>query len=143
MRGTLRDEERLEEMEAAIDRLREVAESGTVLVEGTRDLAALDWLGIGGTHVTLHRGMPLHELEDDLVQCPTPVVLLLDWDRTGGRLLERLEENLRARVQIDVLCRRRLALSCRSKTLEAVPAELAALRRAVQGGRPSTKRSLL
>lgn len=142
MRGTLRDEQRLEEMEAAIDRLRETAESGTVLVEGARDLAALDWLGIGGTHLTVHRGMPLHELEEDLVQCPTPVVLLLDWDRTGGRLLERLEENLRSRVQLDVACRRLLALSCRSKTLEAVPAELAALRRAVHGGRPSSKRSL-
>jgi 5S rRNA maturation endonuclease (ribonuclease M5) len=143
VRGTLRDEERLDDLEAAVDRLREVAESGTVLVEGARDLAALDWLGIGGTHVTLHRGMPLHELEEDLVQCPTPVVLLLDWDRTGGRLLGRLEENLKHRVQIDVLCRRRLAASCRSRTLEAVPSELAALRRAVHGGRPSTKRPLL
>lgn len=139
-RGTLRDEERLDDLEAAVDRLREVAESGTVLVEGTRDLAALDWLGIGGTHVTLHRGMPLHELEEDLVQCPTPVVLLLDWDRTGGRLLERLEEGLRHRVQVDVMCRRRLAAACRSRTLEAVPAELSALRSAVHGGRPSTKR---
>lgn len=142
MRGTLRDEERLDDLEAAVDRLREVAESGTVLVEGARDLAALDWLGIGGTHVTLHRGMPLHELEEDLVQCPTPVVLLLDWDRTGGRLLERLEEGLKHRVQIDVQCRRRLAAACRSRTLEAVPGELAALRRAVHGGRPSTKRPL-
>lgn len=141
-RGTLRDEERLDDLEAAVDRLREVAESGTVVVEGTRDLAALDWLGIGGTHVTLHRGMPLHELEEDLVQCPTPVVLLLDWDRTGGRLLERLQEGLRHRVQIDVMCRRRLAAACRSRTLEAVPGELAALRRAVHGGRPSTKRPL-
>lgn len=143
MRGTLRDEERLEDLEAAVDRLREVAESGTVLVEGSRDLAALDWLGIGGTHVTLHRGKPLHELEEELVQCPTPVVLLLDWDRTGGRLLERLEEGLKHRVQVDVQCRRRLAAACRSRTLEAVPGELAALRRAVHGGRPSTKRSLL
>ncbi len=143
MTGTLRDEQRLDEMEAAIDRLREVAESGTVLVEGARDLAALDWLGIGGLHLTLHRGMPLSELEEDLVQSPAPVVLLLDWDRTGGRLLERLEEALKPRVQIDVQCRRRLAHSCRSRTLEAVPSELAALRRTVHGGRPSTKRSLL
>jgi 5S rRNA maturation endonuclease (ribonuclease M5) len=143
MRGTLRDEERLDDLEAAIDRLREVAESGTVLVEGARDLAALDWLGIGGTHVTVHRGMAMHELEEDLVQCPTPVVLLLDWDRTGGRLLERLEANLQHRVQIDVQCRRRIAAACKSRTLEAVPAELAALRRAVHGGRPSVKRPLV
>lgn len=141
MRGTLRDEERLDDLEDAIDRLREVAEAGTVVVEGTRDLAALDWLGIGGLHTTLHRGKPLADLLEDLVQCPAPVVLLLDWDRTGGRLLGRLQEGLQHRVAVDVQCRRRLAAACHSRTLEAVPAELEALRRAVHGGRPSTKRA--
>ena len=142
MRASPRDERRLEDLEEAIDRLREAAESGTVLVEGARDVAALDWLGIGGLHVTLHRGKPLSALLEDLVQCPPPVVLLLDWDRTGGRLLERLHQGLQHRVQVDVSCRRRIAAACRSRTLEAVPAELAALRRAVHGGRPSTKRLL-
>ena len=140
MRGTLRDEERLVDLEDAVDRLREAAEAGTVLVEGARDLAALDWLGIGGLHMTLHRGKPLSDLMEELVSCPPPVVLLMDWDRTGGRLLERLEQGLQHRVQVDVRCRRLLASSCRSRTLEAVPAELAALRTAVHGGRPSTKR---
>lgn len=143
MRGKLRDEERLQDLETAIDRLREAAESGTVLVEGARDLAALDWLGIGGTHVTLHHGRTMAEIVEDLVQCPTPVVLLLDWDRTGGRMMQRLQESLQHRVQIDVQCRRRLAAACRSRTVEAVPGELAALRRAVHGGRPSSKRPRL
>ncbi|MFA5942934.1 MAG: hypothetical protein WC876_00535 [Candidatus Thermoplasmatota archaeon] len=143
MTGTLADEERLQKLEDAIDRLRETAESGTVVVEGARDIAALDWLGIGGTHLTLHRGKPLADLIEDLVQCSTPVVLLLDWDRTGGHLLDRLEDELKHRVQVDVQSRRRLAAACRSRTLEAVPGELAALRRAVHGGRPSTKRALL
>jgi 5S rRNA maturation endonuclease (ribonuclease M5) len=142
MRASPRDEERLDDLEAAVDRLREEAECGTVLVEGARDIAALDWLGIGGLHVTLHRGKPLHSLLEELVQCPPPVVLLLDWDRTGGRLLEKLHQGLVHRVQVDVSCRRRLAAACRSRTLEAVPAELSALRRAVHGGRPSTKRLL-
>lgn len=142
MRGSPRDEERLAELEEAIDRLREEAETGTVLVEGARDIAALDWLGIGGLHVTLHRGLPIAELLEDLVQCPPPVLLLLDWDRTGGRLLDRIAEELKPRIQVDVQCRRRLAAACKSRTLEAVPGELAALRRAVHGGRPSTKRLL-
>ena len=142
MRGTLRDEERLRDLEDAIDRLREVAEAGTVLVEGSRDIVALDWLGIGGHHVTLHRGKPIAELLEELVRCPPPVVMLLDWDRTGGRLAQRIGEGLQARVQTDAMCRRRLAAACRSRTLEAVPAELEALRRAVHGdGRPSTKRA--
>lgn len=141
MRASPRDERRLEELEDAVDRLREVAEAGTVLVEGARDVAALDWLGVGGLHLTLHRGKPLAALLEDLVQCPPPVVLLVDWDRTGGRLLERLHDGLRHRVQVDTACRRRLAGVCHSRTVEAVPAELSALRRAVHGGRPSTKRA--
>lgn len=140
-RGTLRDEQRLDDLEDAVDRLREAAEAGTVVVEGSRDVAALDWLGIGGLHVTLHRGKPMAALVEELVQCPPPIVLLVDWDRTGGRLLQRLAEGLQARVQVDMACRRRLASACHSRTLEAVPGELAALRRAVRGeGRPSTKR---
>lgn len=142
MRGTLRDEERLDDLEDAIDRLREEAEVGTVVVEGARDIAALDWLGIGGLHVTLHRGMPMAELFEELVQCPPPVILLVDWDRTGGRLLEKLEAGLAHRVQVDLQCRRRLATAARNRTLEAIPGELAALRRAVHGDRPSTKRLL-
>jgi 5S rRNA maturation endonuclease (ribonuclease M5) len=123
--------DRLALLEDAVDRLRETAESGTVVVEGARDRAALDWLGIGGTHVVVHQGDGLALLMEDLVAAPPPVVLLVDWDRTGGRLLARLETNLRARVQVDVLCRRRFASCCHSRTLEEVPSELEALRRSV------------
>lgn len=137
MRGTPGDEERLRRLEEAIDRLREAAEAGTVVVEGARDRSALDWLGIGGLHVTLHRGRPLHGVAEDLVACPTPIVLLVDWDRTGGRLVQRLAEALQGRVQVDLDCRRRLAQAMRGRTLEEVPGELQALRRAVHGpGRP-------
>lgn len=133
MRGTLADEERLRRMEDAIDRLREVAEAGTVVVEGARDLSALDWLGIGGHHVTVHRGRPLAAVVEELTACPVPIVILVDWDRTGGRLVQKLTEGLQARVLVDRDCRRRLAAACRSKTLEELPGELTALRRAVHG----------
>lgn len=120
-------------MEDAIDRLREIAETGTVVVEGARDLSALDWLGIGGHHVTVHRGHPIAVFVEELAGCPVPIVLLVDWDRTGGRLVQKLAEGLHGRVLVDRECRRRLAGACRSKTLEEVPSELTALRRAVHG----------
>ena len=133
MRGSPADEERLRILEDAIDRLRQVAETGTVVVEGAHDLSALDWLGIGGHHVTVHRGQPLAGLVEELTGCPVPIVLLVDWDRTGGRLVQKLAEGLQARVQVDRDCRRRLVQACRSKTLEELPSELVALRRAVHG----------
>lgn len=132
-RGTPGDEERLLRLEDAVDRLREAAESGTVVVEGARDLSALDWLGVGGHHVTVHRGKHLHELVEELAACPTPIVLLVDWDRTGGRLMQRLGEGLLGRVQVDTECRRRVAGAARCRTLEELPSELTALRRAVHG----------
>lgn len=58
--------DRLELLEAAIDRLREEAEAGTVVVEGARDLSALEWLGIGGVHMQVHRGRPLAQLIEEL-----------------------------------------------------------------------------
>lgn len=115
-------------LEDAIDRLRDAAEYGTVVVEGSRDLAALDWLGIGGLHYNLNQGRPLAHMVEDLAASPPPVVLLVDWDRTGGRLLKRLDDNLKARVQVDTACRRRLAVACQARCLEEVPAELTALR---------------
>jgi 5S rRNA maturation endonuclease (ribonuclease M5) len=126
----MRPEERLEALEAAVERLRETAEYGTVVVEGARDVAALDWLGIGGLHFKVNRGLPLAAVLEELACCPAPVVLLVDWDRTGGRLVRRLEEGLRARVRVDVECRRRLARAAHARSLEDIPAELAALRRA-------------
>jgi 5S rRNA maturation endonuclease (ribonuclease M5) len=128
-RGSLGSQERLDRLEKAIDRLREVAEAGTVVVEGTRDVAALEWLGIGGLHVKVNQGRPLPSLLEDLAQSPPPVVLLVDWDRKGGQLVSLLEGNLRARVQVDLACRRRIAQATRTRCLEEVPAELEALRR--------------
>ena len=135
MRGTRADEQRLATLEDAIDRLREKAEVGTVVVEGSHDLAALDWLGIGGLHVTAQKGLAVAELVEELVCSPPPIVLLLDWDRAGGRLHVRLFEQLAARVQVDSDCRRRLAAICHCRSLEELPAELEALRRAVHGPR--------
>lgn len=121
--------DRLEAIEQAIERLREQAEYGTVVVEGSRDLSALEWLGIGGHHVAIHQGRTLDAVMEDLAMAPPPVILLVDWDRTGGRLVDRLEENLRARVHVDLECRRRLSRVAHCKCLEDLPAELTALRR--------------
>jgi 5S rRNA maturation endonuclease (ribonuclease M5) len=123
------DEERLEHLEKAIERLRDVAETGTVLVEGTKDQAALEWLGVGGDIVRLHRGRALAAVLDDLAARPPPVVVLLDWDRTGTALARKVERQLQGHVALDLDCRRRIAEACRAKCLEDLPAELTALRR--------------
>lgn len=85
-------------------------------------------MGIGGVQHNLNHGHPFGTVLEDLAHAAFPVVLLVDWDRTGGALMRRLEENMRARVQLDTQCRRRLAVACHTRCMEEIPTELSDLR---------------
>lgn len=126
--------DRLEALEDALLRLRQAAMGACVVVEGRNDVAALEDLGVGGAHRVVHRGAPLQvvvdELAEEAVREAWPrVILLLDWDRTGGRLFRVLHDGLQARVSVDADRRRELAAAAHCKCIEDVPAELSALRR--------------
>lgn len=125
---------RLEALEQALARLRLVAEGSAVLVEGRKDLVALEVLGIGGTHLLLNRGQGIQGRIDALVAQANAegwnrIVLLLDWDRTGGRLFRALHDGLVGRVTVDGASRKALARAAHCKCIEHLPAELLALRR--------------
>lgn len=122
-------------MEEALDHLRRTAAGNLVIVEGRKDVAALEVLGVGGEHVLVHQGRTLQAVGDGLAETAADktVVLLLDWDRTGGRLCRRLLDALAGRATVDVDCRRRLAKASHERCMEHIPAELAALRGAVRG----------
>lgn len=127
---------RLEEMEHALERLREAASGAAVLVEGRRDLAALEALGVGGVHVRLNRGLSVEARLDQMVERSEmegwgQLVVLMDWDRTGGRLQRRLVDGLAGRVRLNEDVRRLLAAACHCRCVEDIPSELAALRRQV------------
>jgi 5S rRNA maturation endonuclease (ribonuclease M5) len=125
---------RLEALEEALLYLRVEAAGSIVVVEGVNDRAALERLGVGGLPVVVHQGKTLQAFMDALVELAEEVdrhqvVVLVDWDRTGGRLFQRLREGLQARVRLETESRRRLATCCHVRSLEEVPGELAALRR--------------
>lgn len=135
----MRPEKRLEELEEALLHLRQQAEGAAVVVEGRKDAEALEALGIPGAHVKLHRGATIEDRIDAIAHQArqsswSRVVLLVDWDRTGGRLAERLAQGLAPRVDLDLECRRRLAVASHTKCVEDIPADLAALRRRVGRG---------
>lgn len=131
----MRSYERLERLEAALDHLRRTAVGQLVVVEGPRDVAALGALGVGGDPIVVHRGRTLAARVDDIARLAAgrTVIVLTDWDRTGGRLFRRLHDALVGRVVVDADCRRRLATACHEKCVEHVPSELAALRTAAAG----------
>ena len=76
-----------------------------VLVEGAKDVTALRALGFSGTIETVNRGWDRSRLVAYLydtygtrntVDSGPPLILLMDWDRTGGRLQTTLRDRLMA-----------------------------------------------
>ena len=76
-----------------------------VLVEGVKDVSALRTLGFSGVIETVNRGWDRSRLVAYLydtygtrntVDSGPPLILLMDWDRTGGRLQTALRDRLMA-----------------------------------------------
>jgi 5S rRNA maturation endonuclease (ribonuclease M5) len=127
---------RLEALEAFLLRLRQDVDGCGVLVEGQRDAAALENLGIGGTHLVLNRGRSLDGRADDVISRATAagwprLYLLMDWDRTGNRLQSHVEAALAGRTPVDTQARANLSRLVQCPSLEEVPAELRGLRHRV------------
>lgn len=126
-------ENRLERLEAALDALRLAnnEESVPILVEGDKDEAALRHLGLHGPVHKVHNGRTLFVFAEEFSREHRLAILLTDWDRTGGRLAERLREACGANgVQLDETHRKALALAVGSdvKTVESLDTHLATLR---------------
>lgn len=134
----MRPEERLELLEDWLERLRgEVAEK-PVLVEGIHDREALLELGCVGTIITFHDGDSILGTAERIAGEHRQIILLTDWDRTGGTIHARMKETLTALgVRCDERLRRELAMlvSKETRSLEGVPGFLERLRFAV-GRRP-------
>jgi 5S rRNA maturation endonuclease (ribonuclease M5) len=93
----------LEALEGALADLVEAARSGAVLVEGRRDVAALDQLGVGGAVEVLNRGSPLLAVCDELASRHRGVTVLTDWDEKGDELARQVAGGLRrASVSVDL-----------------------------------------
>lgn len=130
----MRPAQRLQELEAAIEHLRQTCEGEVgVVVEGRNDVQALKKLGVGGTAWTVNLPGTIEDLVDTLAREAQEkgwqaVVILTDWDRTGGRLARRLHDGLVGRVPVDMDARRRLASVCHAHCVEHLPGELEGLR---------------
>ncbi len=75
--------------------LREVNRFVPIIVEGKRDRDALRRLGFTGEIILLHTGRRLYEFSEDIARRHERVILLLDWDRRGTQLYQRLSHLLK------------------------------------------------
>jgi 5S rRNA maturation endonuclease (ribonuclease M5) len=94
-------------------------EGSPVLVEGQKDVIALKALGFKGPIEILNRGWPVDRVAVWMVEnYPEPTIVLMDWDRTGGRLQRKLVdafESLDYKILTDL--RKSLSKAMRPETL--------------------------
>lgn len=99
---------------------REENRNGSViLVEGKRDVHALRQLGFSGSIEQLNRGWPVDRFVVWIVEnFDHPPIVLMDWDRTGGRLQRDIQRRMES---LDVIIsdelRRTLSKSIKPETL--------------------------
>ena len=108
------DSERLSALEEVLSDLAELAGTHVLVVEGKKDCAALNSLGIyGDMFMTQSGGGPVRAVEY-VASKGGRAVVLTDWDSRGDRLAERLEEVLaKSPEETDLSIRSRLRHLCR------------------------------
>ncbi|MGE0014924.1 MAG: toprim domain-containing protein [Candidatus Methanomethylophilaceae archaeon] len=109
------DAERYEDIMEALRVLEEMSWERVILVEGRRDVTALEHLGIfGDVFMVQASGGPVKAAEY-VAGRRKKAVILTDWDRKGDIIASDLEIHLSALdVQYDTAVRSRLADLCRT-----------------------------
>ena len=106
-RGSSNAEERWHKAAQALGnaRQRNRDAGAAVLIEGRRDRQALERLGFTGPIEVLNRGWPVDDVLVRMVETygrqrdadgQASISVLMDWDRTGGRLQAQCRRNLQS-----------------------------------------------
>ena len=106
-RGSSNAEERWHKAAQALGnaRQRNRDAGAAVLIEGRRDRQALERLGFTGPIEVLNRGWPVDDVLVRMVETygrqrdadgQASIIVLMDWDRTGGRLQAQCRRNLQS-----------------------------------------------
>ena len=74
--------------------MEENAHGKVILVEGKRDELALRNLGFTGPIEKLNRGWTVDRVVVYITENYGSCIVLMDWDRTGGRLQKRLMDSM-------------------------------------------------
>jgi 5S rRNA maturation endonuclease (ribonuclease M5) len=119
----IEDMERLEKLEELIFELRELSESGAIIVvEGRKDVESLRFLGING-EIKLASQQPLLEFTESLSKSGKKIVLLTDWDKKGRIVAGKIIKHLSAygiMPNIDIRLRLRGLSKKRIKDIESL-----------------------
>ena len=125
-------EKSLEELERALQELREDNKTIPILVEGEKDREALQKLDITGKILRFNVGMSISNFCDMIAQKYKSIILLTDWDRKGGYLCSMIKKNLESRVTCITKYREIFAKRSMIRTIEGLPAWINTLKKKVE-----------
>ena len=120
--------EALEEIERAIEEIRERNKEIPIIVEGEKDVKALQSFDINGDIITIHCGKEIANLCDYIASHYKEIIILTDWDRKGWQLCKRIERNLKGRTKCITEYRLIFAKNSMVKDIESMPTFLKNLR---------------
>lgn len=110
--------ERLEALQDLFRILSDLNREVPVIVEGKNDVLALRTLGLQGEIIQVHGGKSLYELSEEIHERFEQVILLIDWDRKGERLMKTLGDYLSGLWEGYNTIRETLRLLSRNEALE-------------------------
>ena len=95
------DRDILEGLRSWVEDVNDLDGEALILVEGKRDLASLEAIGVHVPAIALNQGMELYDLLDSLTrpradgdkkESKVRIIVLTDWDRKGGQLSSRVSK---------------------------------------------------
>ena len=135
------DAERLERLEALVEKLLDASAMTPIIVEGKKDSRALSSLGITDNVIELNAGLSILSFCERLALEHREVVVLTDWDRKGGRLFRQLSDCFRSLgVTVDGKLRSDMAHLAKkgAKDVEGLPGFMRRLREMKDAGLKTT-----
>lgn len=111
----------LENLEKLLIELREDNKNVPIIVEGEKDIDALNKLEINGIIISLNTGLSITDFCDCISEKYSKVIILTDWDRHGGQLCHSIKKNLEGRVSCNTEYRKLIAKNSMIKTVEGLP----------------------
>ena len=121
----------LEDLEKLLIELREENKKIPILVEGDKDIEALNRLEIPGKIISVNAGISLTDFCDWIANKYNKIIILTDWDRRGGQICHTIIKNLEGRVNCDTNYRKIIAKNSMIRTVEGLPSWIEKLKEKV------------
>jgi len=117
-----------ETLEKALSELCEDNKKIPIIVEGDKDIEALQKLELKGTIISVNAGISLTDFCDRLAGKYKEIIILTDWDRRGGYLCHTIRKNLEGRVNCNTHYREILAKNAMIRTVEGLPSWISTIK---------------